>query len=189
MSNVDAAFQLVAGQVPILRSDRLLLRPLHEGDAQAIQSLVNHFEVARWMGRIPYPYTIDDAVYFIKEIAPSEISWGIENFDHTLIGVGGFVIRPEGLDVELGYWLGQAFWGQGYATEAAGSMLEHAWSSGAPRILSGCFQGNARSQHVLEKLGFRVVGRSTRYNRAHNADISHLDMAVERSTPPDVRKD
>ena len=173
---------LIAGQVPVLRSNRIVLRPLREDDALRIQSLVNDFDVVRWMSRIPHPYTVDDARYFIDRIAPLEISWVIDVTGEGLVGISGFAFKSEGTDVELGYWLGQPYWGFGYATEAARRMLDHAWSSGTQRILSGCFDGNVRSQHVLEKCGFRVVGNSTRFNLARDIDLPHIDMIIERPT-------
>ncbi|RYB02396.1 GNAT family N-acetyltransferase [Lichenibacterium ramalinae] len=163
-----------------LRSDRLVLRPLQAGDAEAIAALLDDVEVVRWTSRIPHPYRLADAVYFLTEIAPRETCWGIAVAGGALAGVGGLAARADAPDVELGYWLGRPFWGRGYATEAAGLMLDQAWSEGRARVLSGYFDGNLRSRRVLGKLGFREVGRSTRHNLALGRDLPHVDMLVER---------
>lgn len=180
MSDDDPGVGLVAGRVPVLRSGRILLRPLARDDAPRIQALLDDFDVVRWMSRIPFPYGVSDALHFIEGVAPSEVSWAVDAAGEGLAGIGGFAFRPDRSDVELGYWLGRPFWGRGYATEAARLMLGHAWDAGARRVLSGCFEGNARSQRVLEKCGFRVVGRSARFSLARGADLPHVDMAMDR---------
>lgn len=182
MSIDNSDIGLVAGQVPVLRSSRLMLRPLNDSDASRIHCLVNDFNVVRWMSRIPYPYTVADALYFIEKVTPLEITWGIEVIGEALVGIGGFAFKLESADVELGYWLGQPYWGRGYATDAAKMMLAHAWNSGAQRILSGCFDGNEKSQHVLEKCGFRAVGRSFRFNLIHDIIHPYIDMEIKRPT-------
>ena len=137
------------------------------------------------MSRIPHPYRLADAAHFIAEIAPRENCWAIA-VEGRLAGVGGLAARADSVDIELGYWLGRPFWGRGYATEAAGLMLEQAWSAGMARVLSGHFDGNLRSRRVLDKLGFCEVGRSTRHNLALGRDLPHVDMLVERSAASGV---
>lgn len=182
MSTGSSHLGLVAGQGPVLRSERIVLRPLREDDASTIQMLANDFDVVRWMSRIPYPYTIDDAKYFIEHVAPLEVSWAIDVIDEGMIGVGGFAFRTESADIELGYWLGRSYWRSGFATEAARSMLDYAWSRGSQRVLSGFFEGNTRSQRVLEKCGFQIVGQSMRFNLARDTNLPHIDMTIERPT-------
>lgn len=182
MSSDSSAVSLLAGQVPILKSSRLLLRPLHDDDASNVQILLNDFEIIRWMSRIPFPYAVADAHYYIKQVAPSEISWAIDVVGNGLAGISSFTFKPGSSDIELGYWLGRRYWGQGYATEAARLMIDYAWSAGAKRIMSGTFDGNMRSQRVLKKCGFRVTGESTRFNLARDTDFPHVDMMIERST-------
>ncbi len=69
--------------------------------------MVDDIAVARWMSRIPNPYTLEDAVHFLREIAPHELDWAIDVPGEGLVGVGGLTIRPENLEVKLGYWLEQ----------------------------------------------------------------------------------
>ena len=64
---------------------------------------------------------------------------------------------------ECGYWLGKPFWGQGYATEAAGRLVAHAFEDLGADCLSACWYcDNPASGRVLEKLGFRPSGQEKR---------------------------
>lgn len=58
-------------------------------------------------------------------------------------------------ECELGYWLGQPFWGKGYMPEAAGELLRHGFEDlGMTAIWCGYYDGNQKSKRVQEKLGF-----------------------------------
>ena len=60
---------------------------------------------------------------------------------------------------EIGYWLGVAFWGQGYATEAARALIDHAFGDlGYDRLAGGARVSNPASRRVLEKCGFQWTG-------------------------------
>jgi RimJ/RimL family protein N-acetyltransferase len=60
---------------------------------------------------------------------------------------------------ELGYWLGEPYWGKGIMTEAVKALLEAAFATGFyPVVRARALQSNAASVHVLEKAGFRNVG-------------------------------
>ena len=83
--------------VRILRTSDLILRPLELTDASAIPQALADWDVSRWMSAVPSPYTIDDAKYFITQIAPKDTIWAIDD-ETDLIGVIG--VKPN-----LGYWL------------------------------------------------------------------------------------
>ena len=64
---------------PVLRSRRLVLRSPHKKDADTIQALANDWEVARRLARVPYPYTLDDALFFLEQIVPKELAWIVQH--------------------------------------------------------------------------------------------------------------
>ena len=69
-----------------------------------------------------------------------------------------------GLDIELGYAFGPAYWGRGYATEAGRAVLSEAFGSlGLTRLVAVTSDDNHASQHVLHKLGFIADGRREVY--------------------------
>ena len=134
------------------------------------------------MGRLPYPYSREDALFFLEHVAPREVVWIVQ--DHgsgEALGVAG--LTPHGVleSAELGYWLGQSYWGSGFATEASRTILKFAFGKESlPEVTSGCFVGNVRSAHVLEKLGFRTIRTSKRSCMAQAKELPHLDMTLTR---------
>ena len=84
----------------------------------------------------------------------------IERDSGLLIGEAGlFPLAPEGPDVALGYAFGSAYWGRGYATEAARAVLAEAFGPlGLDRVVAITRETNLGSRNVLTKLGFRVHG-------------------------------
>jgi RimJ/RimL family protein N-acetyltransferase len=159
----------------MLRTPRLTLRPLTEEDADAIVQGVGNYDVSKWLAVVPYPYSRRDALDFIARITRGERTvWGICDAG----GLQGVV----GIEDELGYWLARPAWGQGYAFEAAAAVCEHWFSDRRAGDLSaGCFAGNARSEAVLRRLGFRETGTRLRSARALAQDVASTDMVLTRA--------
>jgi len=137
---------------------RLVLVAPTLAQAGTIAKLCNNKNLHQWMARLPFPYSEDDARFFIKEIVPSaeEACYAMLR-DGVLIGVVGLHFAP-GEAAELGYWLGEPYWGQGYATEAATALVAAARAAGATRLRSRALISNAGSRNVLAKLGFLETG-------------------------------
>jgi len=141
------------------------LRPYRSGDASALCSVANDFEVARWMvRRFPHPYKLRDAEEWIAiaMAAPRGQILAIE-VDGAI--AGGIAIEPhedERAGTALfGYCLGRAYWGRGIATEAARMLSDFALQSGdLHRLEVTVFAPNAASAKVLAKCGFTLEGRS-----------------------------
>ena len=99
-----------------IRSARLLLRSWRTEDADALPRHVNHREVWRNTGALPFPYSRTDAENFFKYLAehPEEAHLAIVP-EHEPVGSVG-IYRRKGLEQyvgELGYWLGPSYWGRG----------------------------------------------------------------------------
>ncbi len=168
--------------LPLLSSKRLLLRQPSHADMDAICVLANNWAVARWMGRLPFPYLREDAVFFLEKVVPKEAVWIIQNRESAeVLGVVGLNSHEASGKVELGYWLGEDYWCNGFATEASGAILEYAFGPASlPEVISGCFAGNIRSAHVLKKLGFKTIRTSTRSCLAQAKELAHIDMVLTR---------
>ncbi len=146
--------------IPVLATERLVLRAARAGDAKAIASLINDRRIAENTARIPHPYSLADAHAFLAEINrdPSEPSFVIALADGTIIGGCGIGVLS-GSDPELGYWIGVPYWGRGYATEAARALLDHAFGALRCERLAGRARvSNPASRRVLEKCGFQWTG-------------------------------
>lgn len=141
-----------------LSTARLVLTAPTMAHAAAIAQNCNNKNVHKWMARLPFPYGLEDARFFIEEIVPSaeEACYGLMR-DGELIGVVGLHLIKD-CPPELGYWLGEPYWGHGYATEAAHAVIGAARAAGATELRSRARSTNAGSRNVLRKLGFVETG-------------------------------
>jgi RimJ/RimL family protein N-acetyltransferase len=143
-----------------IRSERLFLRPGWPEEWEDLLTLIDDEAVVRNLARAPWPYTAEDA----RAFAAREDERLLPNFLITLPGaegaslVGSVGLARDGEEVELGYWIGRPFWGQGYATEAARAVLSLAKSLGHKRLVASHFVDNPASGRVLRKLGFCPAG-------------------------------
>jgi RimJ/RimL family protein N-acetyltransferase len=148
------------GNIPVLETARLLLRAPLADDAKAIAALANDNRIAQNLLRLPHPYTLQDAETFIASVnrPGSETAFLITDRADNLLGACG-IAKLDGETPELGYWLGVAHWGKGYATEAARAVIDHAFADlGCDTLLAGARVSNPASRRVLEKCGFQWTG-------------------------------
>lgn len=137
------------------------MRSYAEADIAQLVPLIGAREVAATTGRIPHPYTVEDAKQFLADIeTDTEVRLAVTLRDSGhLIGGIGLRIVEQHRHAELGYWLGVPYWGQGYATEAAREMLRYGFENLAlQRIFATHFAQNLASGRVLRKLGMRYEG-------------------------------
>ena len=147
-----------------IKTDRLILRPIGDRDAQNISTLAGDIDIARMTSTIPYPYPVISADFFIMTNRENRRRGLCYNYAVTLrdndqlMGVVGVFRRGEDTALELGYWIGKPYWNQGYTTEACSAVLREAQQSlGVTRIVAGVFVDNPASLKVLMKLGFKSL--------------------------------
>ena len=156
----DAPEGLQGPPVPVLETERLILRAPRFEDAATIAALVNDRRIAENTLRIPHPYTLADAQAFLTAANASggEIVFLITAWEGTVLGCCG-IGKLDGEYPEIGYWLGVPFWGRGYATEAARALIDHAFGDLGYEVLQGGARvSNPASRRVLEKCGFQWTG-------------------------------
>ncbi len=146
--------------LPVLKTERLILRAPHTGDAEAVTALINDRRIAENTARIPHPFTLADAEGFIARAHQDdrEAQFLITLGDDTIVGgCGGGTLSSSA--PEIGYWIGIPYWGKGYATEAARALIDHAFGGlGHDKIEAGARVSNPASRRVLEKCGFQWTG-------------------------------
>ncbi|MGQ0742442.1 MAG: GNAT family N-acetyltransferase [Alphaproteobacteria bacterium] len=142
-----------------LESERLLLRPPREDDIKALVVLANNYAVTKNTISMPFPYGIGDARSFLRRAKEGRALGKEYQFSiirkSDLAFIGSIGVQPE-REFEMGYWIGEPFWGQGYATEAARRVARFAFEElRATKISASWYDDNPASGRVLEKLGFR----------------------------------
>jgi RimJ/RimL family protein N-acetyltransferase len=162
----------------LLDTERLHLRPPVAQDAVAIISIAGDWEVARRLARVPHPYTEADLRFFLGHVVPNEPTWAIVwRPTSRLIGMVGLVPAADGRSAELGYYIARDCWGRGVATEAARAITRVGFESfGYHKLTSGYHADNPASGRVLAKLGFTIVGTSSRPCLAEGKDKSSVDV-------------
>ena len=143
------------------RTERLLLRPGFAEDAAMLAKAIADEQVVRNLATAPWPYGLAEAEAFLAKPADPALPRCLvmlrTNRDPLLVGGVGLQRRPSG-SVELGYWIARAYWGHGYATEAASAIIAMARMLRLARIEAAHFVDNPASGRVLEKLGFVATG-------------------------------
>ena len=144
----------------IIVTEHLQLKHILQSDAVHIaELLVDDRETIQMTEDLPDPCTPEAAKEWVRlRRKPGENVFAIQlNETGDFIGCVG--IRQEGAVVHLGYWIGRAYWSNGYATEAAWAVVRNARSLGITEVQSEVFVENKASARVLEKLGFQNVGQ------------------------------
>ena len=157
---VETGYEFVSRLPETIRTERLVLRTPVRADAPALARLANNQNISKWLARLPNPYGQDDAIAFIDTIARSaeEHAYAVATIDGGFIGTIGLHLKP-GEPAEIGYWLGEAYWGLGYASEAVGALVAAADEAGCDCIAARALTSNGASCRVLEKSGFIETSR------------------------------
>jgi len=162
-----------------LKLSRCHLRPWRADDAPALQRHADNRRI--WINLrdlFPHPYTLANAQFFLEIIAKEKpLATLAIATDTEAIGCIGLKL---GTDVhrrsaELGYWLGEPFWGRGIMTEVVRAFTAQAFVDfDLVRIYAESFASNGASVRVLQKAGFAYEGRL----RAHVFKDGQLQDAL-----------
>ena len=146
-----------------LTTARLVLRDVRKDDWKAVHEYGTDLEVVQYM---PWgPNTENDTKEFLQRAVASsreeprtkfELAVTLAESGRLIGGAGIRVSQPSDRGADMGYCLHRDFWGQGYATEAAASILGFGFGTlGLHRIFAACDVENVASARVLEKVGMR----------------------------------
>lgn len=148
-----------------IRTERLLLRLFQLEDAEEVARLVNNYNIYKSTMNLPYPYSIDDAIKWIKGMPKKVKSEKVFEFAITdkntgkLFGAIALSNNKAFRNGELAYWIGEEYWGKGYATEAGKAMIEFAFKEkNYHKVYARHFRFNPASGRVLEKIGMKQEG-------------------------------
>lgn len=162
---------------------RLLMAAPVMADVAELVPLANNDNVTRWTARMPFPYRHEDGIEFVQKFAtaPGDRPYAIRNEAGAFIGVVSLMFY-EDQPPEIGYWLGEPFWGRGYGGEAVAGLIAAARASGRFEVIAAkVIAGNAASLRILEKAGFVRTGEETgECGRNKGKRIVHLKLELSR---------
>lgn len=143
---------------------RVKLRKWHMSDAERLASLANNVHIAKYMRNVfPHPYSTEHAKAFLeialKDEKPRVFAITV---DDELIGGTG--IHPQDdifiNNAEIGYWIGEHYWGKGYMSEALTLVTEYAFNNfPINRVWLRIYGNNPRSIKVAEKTGYKLEAK------------------------------
>ncbi len=173
---------------PVLLSERLVLRAPHEEDIDALAHLANNANVATMVSRMPHPYTTADAADFVRRTKLGEIGkcvYAITKADNgAFLGCCGVEPTGDPNTVEIGYWLGEPYWNQGYTTEAAHALIDMVFRTreNVAQIDARCRVTNVASRRVVQKCGFQFQGSGLAASLALGSTVPVEWYRLDRKT-------
>lgn len=173
---------------PVLLSERLVLRAPHEEDIDALAHLANNANVATMVSRMPHPYTTNDAADFVRRTKLGEIGkcvYAITKADNgAFLGCCGVEPTGDPNTVEIGYWLGEPYWNQGYTTEAAHALIDMVFRTreNVAQIDARCRVTNVASRRVVQKCGFQFQGSGLAASLALGSTVPVEWYRLDRKT-------
>lgn len=176
--------------IPVLETERLMLRAPKLEDAKHVAALANDKRIAENTRRIPHPYSRADAEDFIAGTnAPNgEISFLIMTRAGLPIGGCGIATHDDAAP-EIGYWLGVKHWGKGYGTEAVRAVIDFAFTElGHDTLSAGARVTNPASRRILEKCGFQWTGVGLCRIRAINSSAPIDRFRLDRGLWASLRR-
>ena len=144
---------------------KITIRPWKLEDASNLSLALNNKKILdNLRDGLPYPYTSDDAKFFIeimlKAKKETQYSWAITINDKAIGSIG--VFRKENIHsrtAEMGYYIAEEYWGKGIGTIAIKQARDYIFSkTNIIRIFSEPFSSNIASCRILEKSGFFLEG-------------------------------
>ena len=171
------------------------LRDWRSGDEASLAHHADNPNVARNLGDIfPHPYTLDNARSWIRANA------GVEPVTRFAIVVEGEARGGIGIEIgsnihrrsaEIGYWLGERFWGRGIVTDALLAVTRYAFDAfDLAHVFAGTFERNTASRRVLEKAGYVLEGRLRQHVTKDGVTMDDLVYGIVRDSrvEPEIRR-
>jgi ribosomal-protein-alanine N-acetyltransferase len=176
---------------PKLNGLLVVLRELSIDDAMDISRLMT-YNISKSLWEVPYPYTIENALNFINS----------SHRDFQLFKTINFAIQyknnPEGVNrlvgiislknidsgnkkANIGYWIGQQYWGNGIATESVALLINYAFSVlGLEEVCAYVYSENKRSIRVLERNGMTMKRELNEYNQVSGRYQNTIKFVIQR---------
>jgi len=169
-----------------IRSKKFILRPFKKGDELSVAKNINNIKIARNTLHIVYPYDMKAARSWIelnlkldKEKDKSQFHLAIAINGEASGGIG--LSQVNGHSAEIGYWLGENYWGRGIATKAVKLLTRHAFAKlGLRRVYAYVFPFNKASSRVLQKAGYKFEGKLRKNILKDGKPIDELLFAKTR---------
>jgi ribosomal-protein-alanine N-acetyltransferase len=189
---VAAAATTAGGAAPMhLMLDRCSVRSWRASDVGALVAQANNRKI--WLNlrdRFPHPYTKSDGRAYIRmALAMDPETFFAIDVEGQAVGAIGYVMQPdvERMSAEVGYWLGEAFWGRGIVSAALRAITLYAIERHRfTRLFAVPFASNTASCRVLEKAGYVLEARLKRSAIKDGVIVDQLQYAFAAESAPPI---
>ena len=177
-----------------IETERLILRPWEESDAEALYRYASDPEVGPRAGWPPHK-SVEESLMIIKEVFSTGTMWAVQmKGSDEAIGCVGYLpsdccnLEIGENEVEVGYWIARPFWNMGICTEAMAAIVDFCFNVKGFEVLWGdYFTENPASGRVMAKCGFVETGEETCLpNLEVGSDKPVRVMMLEYSLPDDT---
>ena len=151
---------LKKSEINTIETERLILRPWQENDAEALYKYASDPDIGPPAGWPPHT-SVENSRDIIRTVFAAPETYAVclkDGFPIGSIGLklnGSTDMTDREDECELGYWIGKPFWGQGLIPEVSLALLQYAFDNlGMRAVWCGYYEGNEKSKRVQEKLGF-----------------------------------
>jgi [ribosomal protein S5]-alanine N-acetyltransferase len=156
------------------------LRPFRLSDSKSLAKHANNRLIWKNLrDRFPFPYTELDAIQFIQIVScNSPVADFAIDINGEAVGAAGIIIKDDIYkgNGEIGYWLGQEYWGKGIGTQIVGELVRKAFEEfKLYRVYAEVFGINSTSIRVLEKNG---LVKEANLKRSIIKDGERLDLLI-----------
>jgi len=166
-----------------IETERLMLREYENEDAEKIVSKINNLEVSKYLAMVPHPYELKDAEWFIGDCLKSSKKDSREKYEMAITSKeSGELMGGAGLSnvdthvgsAELGYWLGENYWRQGFMSEVVSALIDFAFEDlKLNRVIIPAYTPNMGSNGLAKKLGFTLEGTTRQSARTKSTGKIH----------------
>lgn len=150
-----------------MQSQRIILRPWRDSDAEALYEYASDPEVGPRAGWPPHR-SVEESLEIIRTVFSGEGMWAVElKGAGKPVGCVGYLtasasnLKIQDDEAEVGYWIARPFWNQGLCTEALSLVIDYCFSvKGFTTLWGDYFPENPASGKVMEKCGFKDTGET-----------------------------
>ena len=147
----------------MIKTDRLVLRPWHDADAEALFKYASDPDIGPIAGWPPHT-SVEKSLEIIRTVFSAPETYAVVLKDTgEPVGSCGIMFADslhsatmKSGEAEIGYWIGKPYWGQGLIPEAVKALLSRCFNELAlDAVWCGYYEGNSKSKRVCEKSGFK----------------------------------
>ena len=165
----------------IINTERLTLKKIEKKDLKILINHLNNWNVVKWLVNVPYPYTLNDAEKWLDKSSKEELAL---NIYLKSILIGGITInkRTSNNTPVLGYWIGEEYWGKGYAIEACNSLISYFFlNHSGNKLYASHMLKNEKSKKILLNLGFQKVSEGKIFSLSKNTEVDDVNYELVNS--------